>query len=272
MDEYTETNRKHWDELVGLHIGTAMYDVPGFKAGRDTLHSIEVEELGDVQGKSLLHLQCHFGNDTLSWARRGAIVTGVDFSEPAIEAARKHACELGIDARFVHSDIHSLPANLDGQFDIVFTSYGTVFWLPDLARWAEVIEHFLRPGGVFYIVDFHPMLGVFEPVGEELAVTHPYFPTGKPLRFDDDGSYADRSASVQNRTTYTWTHPISETVNALLDAGLRLDFLHEFPYTAEQWYPFMEHAGGDYWRLTKHDGCVPMLFSIRAHKPRSSDV
>ena len=272
MDDYTETNRKHWDELVGLHLGTAMYDVPGFKAGRDTLHSIEVEELGDVHRKSLLHLQCHFGNDTLSWARRGATVTGVDFSEPAIEAARTHASELGIDARFVHSDLYALPEHLNRQFDIVFTSYGTIFWLPDLTRWAQVIAHFLKPGGVFYIVDFHPMLGVFEPVGEDLAVTHPYFPTGEPLRFDDDGSYADRATSVQNRTTYTWTHPISETVTALLDAGLRLDFLHEFPYTAEQWYPFMEHAGGDYWRLTKHDGCVPMLFSIRAHKPGSSDV
>jgi SAM-dependent methyltransferase len=139
MDTYFETNLKHWDELVGVHKETPYYDLAGFKAGRDSVHSTEVGELGDVAGKTLLHLQCHFGMDTLSWARRGAIVTGVDFSQRAIESARALATELGIDARFVHSDIYSLPDNLAGQFDVVFTCYGTNFWLPDLDRWAAVI-------------------------------------------------------------------------------------------------------------------------------------
>jgi SAM-dependent methyltransferase len=265
MDDYLETNRKHWDELAGIHPTTAHYDVAGFKAGRDTLHALEIDELGDVRRRSLLHLQCHFGLDTLSWARRGAIVTGVDFSARAIDAARALAAELGIDARFVHSDIYSLPGNLDGRFDIVFTSYGTIFWLPDLRRWADVVAHFLRPGGLFYIVDFHPMAGVFEKA-DDLAVTYPYF-GGEPVMFEEDGSYADRSAPVQSRRTYSWAHPVSETVTALLDAGLRLDFLHEFPYSVEQWYPFMKRDAGGYWRLTKHDGSIPLMFSIRATKP-----
>lgn len=229
MDEYTETNRKHWDELVGLHLGSAMYDVPGFKAGRDTLHSIETDELGDVNGKSLLHLQCHFGNDTLSWARRGAIVTGVDFSEPAIEAARSHASELGIDARFVHSDIYSLPDNLSGQFDIVFTSYGVLFWLPDLSRWAEIVARFTRPGGTFYIAEFHPINGVFEATPEGAIVpVRPYF-AGEAIRIEEDGSYADRDAAVESRLTFSWSHPISEVVSELIKAGLRIEHLHEFP-------------------------------------------
>jgi SAM-dependent methyltransferase len=265
MDDYLETNRKHWDELAGIHPTTEHYDVAGFKAGRDTLHTLEIDELGDVRGRSLLHLQSHFGLDTLSWARRGAIVTGVDFSAGAIDTARALAAELGIDARFVHSDIYSLPENLDGQFDIVFTSYGTIFWLPDLKRWAEVVAHFLRPGGLFYIVDFHPMAGVFEKA-DDLAITYPYF-GGEPLMFEEDGSYADRSAPVQSRRTYSWAHPISETVTALLDAGLRLDFLHEFPYSVEQWYPLMKRNADGYWRLTKHDGSIPLMFSIRATKP-----
>jgi SAM-dependent methyltransferase len=268
MDTYFETNLKRWDELVGVHKETPYYDLAGFKAGRDSVYSIEVGELGDVAGKTLLHLQCHFGMDTLSWARRGATVTGVDFSQRAIESARALASELGIDARFVHSDIYSLPDNLAGQFDVVFTSYGTNFWLPDLDRWAAIINHFLRPGGVFYIIDFHPMSGIFEDQGEvqDLTVAYPYFPSG-PLFFEVEGTYADRTATVLNRGTYSWVHPISESVTALLDAGLRLDFLHEFPYTVEQWYPFMERDPGGYWRLTKHDGSIPLMFSIRATKP-----
>jgi SAM-dependent methyltransferase len=268
MDTYFETNLKRWDELVGVHKDTPYYDLAGFKAGHDSVHSIEVGELGDVAGKTLLHLQCHFGMDTLSWARRGATVTGVDFSERAIESASALASELEIDARFVHSDIYALPENLAGQFDIVFTSYGTNFWLPDLDRWAAVINHFLRPGGVFYIIDFHPMAGVFEEQSDvkDLTVAYPYFPAG-PMFFEVEGTYADREATVQNRATYSWAHPIGETVTALLDAGLRLEFLHEFPFTTERWYPFMERGDDGYFRLTKHDGSVPLMYSIRARKP-----
>ena len=268
MNEYTEANRRHWDEVVPIHLASEMYDVASFKAGKSKLKPVEFAELGDVRGKTLLHLQCHFGLDTLSWAREGAIVTGIDFSERAIEAARALASETGIDARFVLSDVYSLPDKLNGQFDNVFASYGVLFWLPDVPRWAKVVAHFLRPGGTFYMVEFHPIVGVFDsdPVVTDLQVRYPYFPTPEPLRFDDDGTYADRSAKLEHRVTYSWPHPVSEVVTALIDAGLRIEFFHEFPFTTESWFPFMEEVGERCYRLAKHDGSVPLLYSIKATK------
>ena len=268
MDEYTEANRRHWDEVVPIHLASEMYDVASFKAGKSKLKPVELAEVGDVRGKTLLHLQCHFGLDTLSWAREGAIVTGIDFSDRAIEAARALAEECGIEARFVLSDVYSLPDELDGQFDIVFASYGVLFWLPDVARWAKVAAHFLRPGGTFYMVEFHPIVGVFDsdPAVTDLQVRYPYFPTPEPLRFDDDGTYADRSAKLEHRVTYSWPHPVSEVVTALIDAGLRIEFFHEFPFTTEAWFPFMEETEHRSYRLTKHDGSVPLLYSIKATK------
>jgi SAM-dependent methyltransferase len=268
VNDYTEANRRHWDEIVPIHAGSEFYDVASFKAGESKLKPVEREELGDVRGKSMLHLQCHFGLDTLSWAREGAIVTGADFSPQAIETARALAAETGTEARFVLSDLYQLPRSLDGQFDIVFTSYGVLCWLADLVHWAEVAAHFVRPGGTFYIVEFHPFAGVFddEPDVTDLRVRYPYFPSGEPLRFEVDGTYA-ASTKLDRRVTYEWPHPISEVVTALIQAGLRIDFLHEFPFSTYQFLPFTEQVSDHIVRLTKHDGCVPLLFSIKATKP-----
>ena len=148
MEQYLEANRKLWDQWTAEHEASPFYDVAGFRAGKDRLRSIELSEMPDVRGKTLLHLQCHFGLDTLAWARRGAIASGVDFSEQSIALARSLSQELGIAADFYCSDIYNLPAVLDGQFDIVFTSYGVLHWLKDLQRWGEVIAHFLKPGGI----------------------------------------------------------------------------------------------------------------------------
>ena len=162
MNEYFEANRRHWDEVVPIHMRSDLYDVDSFKAGKSKLKPVEREELRDVRGKTMLHLQCHFGLDTLSWAREGAIVTGVDFSEPAIEGAKALAAETGIEARFIISDVYSLPDRLEEEFDIVFTSYGAICWLPDIGRWAQVVTRFLKPGGTFYMVEFHPVCGIFD--------------------------------------------------------------------------------------------------------------
>jgi SAM-dependent methyltransferase len=270
MDEHLETNRRHWDELVPLHTQSDYYDVASFKAGKSSLHDLERQELGDVRGKTLLHLQCHFGMDSLSWAREGAVVTGIDFSGPAIEAARALAAETGVEARFVVSDVYSLPENLDERFDVVYASYGVLFWLPDMARWAAVVAHFLKPGGTLYIVEFHPIQHVFD-TGEEagdLNVNDTYFPPAGPLMFDDDGSYARPDAKLTNRVTYSWPHPLSEVVTALAESGLHIEFLHEFPFTVEKFFPFMEPAGERLYRLTKRDGAIPLLYSIKATKPR----
>ena len=162
MDRRLETNRNNWNERTPVHAASDFYDLEGFKAGHITLTDIERREVGDVSGKTLLHLQCHFGQDTMSWSRLGAIATGVDFSDAAIELAQSLNDDLGLTARFIHSNIYDLPDALDERFDIVFTSYGVLNWLPDLDRWAKVIYKFLKPSGTFYIIEFHPFADVFE--------------------------------------------------------------------------------------------------------------
>lgn len=264
MDSYMRMNREVWNELTPIHARSEFYDVEGFKAGKSTLKSIELEELGDVSGKSLLHLQCHFGLDTLSWARLGARVTGVDFSDRAIALARSLSKELGIEASFVCSNIYDLPKNLGGDFDVVFTSYGVLAWLPDLKRWAEVINHFLRRGGTFYMVEIHRLLQVFDDSGDcnELRVINSYFPTNdEPLRFEKTGSYADGSVLLDNES-YEWTHSLGEVVSALTGAGLRIDFVHEFPVCCYKALPFMKEDEEGWWRL-KGDN-IPLTFSLKA--------
>lgn len=266
MDERVEANRKHWDEAVPIHVASTTYDVANFGKGRGRLKPVELEEVGDVRGKSLLHLQCHFGLDTLSWAMEGARVTGADFSEPAIEAARKLAEEHGIDARFVVSDIYDLPERLDGNFDIVFTSYGALNWLPDVERWAGVAWHFVKPGGTFYIVEFHPVAMIFDddPDVTELKVRYPYFPEFGPIRSEDDGTYAELDAKFENKVTYDFPHPTSEVVTALIDAGFQIEFFHEFPFGNWKFLPIMEHIDRYTCRLIKNHGSVPLLYSIKA--------
>ncbi|HNU87071.1 MAG TPA: class I SAM-dependent methyltransferase, partial [Ferruginibacter sp.] len=155
---YFEENKKSWNKRTGVHKDSAFYDLDGFKKGTSSLTKIELNELGDVKGKTLLHLQCHFGMDTMSWEREGAIVTGVDLSDEAIKLANEVKNELGLKAQFICSNVYDLKEHLDKKFDIVFTSYGTIGWLPDLDKWADTVSYFLKPGGTFYIVDFHPAL------------------------------------------------------------------------------------------------------------------
>ncbi len=270
MNEYLAANRRHWDECVPIHVRSDMYDVASFKAGKSKLKPIELEELGDVRGKTLLHLQCHFGLDTLSWARdEGAIVTGIDFSEPAIEAARALGADCGIDATFLVSNVYELPEKLDGQFDIVFTSYGALNWLPDIERWALVAAHFVKPGGTFYVAEFHPIVGIFDdaPDVTDLIVRYPYFQPDQPLRWEGFGTYTDRSVKLEHDVTFEWCHPTSEVLTALIDAGLRIDFFHEFPITCHEQLPIMEPIDDQMSRLSKHDGSLPLMYSIRATKP-----
>ena len=269
---YMDTNRAHWDEITPIHVASSFYDVDGFRRDPNRLKPVELEEVGDVRGKSLLHLQCHFGMDTLSWANRGATVTGMDFSEPAIEQARALSAELNIPATFIQSNVYDLPDVLHEQFDIVFTSYGAITWLPDLWRWAKVAAHFVKPGGFFYVAEFHPFSQVFDdaPGVDDLHVRYPYFPANEPMMFDDGIDYADRTATLTNRVTFNFPYPLADVVTSIIDAGLRIDFLHEFPYTSYEVLPFAEQVGDRQWRLTKHDGCVPLVFSVKATKPADS--
>ena len=271
MDDRLETNRRNWNERVPVHVASSFYDVASFKAGRITLHDIERREVGDVSGKSLLHLQCHFGLDTMSWCRLGARATGVDFSNVAIATARRLNAELGLGARFIESNVYDLPAVLDEAFDIVYTALGVLCWLPDLEGWAQVVARFLKPGGVFYLFDNHPMLWVFEPVAgqsgdgvADLRVRHGYFSDAAGLAFEGgEPSYA--GSEIIESGSHEWAHSVSEILAAVQGAGLTLEFFHEFPVNCYQAFPGMEHIDG-WWRFPK-DNHLPQTFSLRAHKP-----
>ena len=267
--EYVEANRRHWDEAVAYHVASALYDVARFKQAPDRLKPLELAEVGDVRGKTLLHLQCHFGIDSISWARQGAVVTAVDFSPNAIAQARLLAAEVGAGVRFIESDVDALPGRLHEQFDVVFTSYGVLGWLPDIRRWAQVAAGFVKPGGVFYIVEFHPIPDVFDDrvTDGELQVAYPYFPQAEPLAFDNPGTYADPAAQMRHRRTYNFPFTLGDVVTGLVEAGLRIEFLHEFPYSFGRHLPFTHEVGPGNVRLIRHDGSLPLLFSIRATKP-----
>ncbi|MEO1436754.1 MAG: class I SAM-dependent methyltransferase [Bacteroidota bacterium] len=197
--EAFESNKHLWNVWAANHSKSGFYDVEGFKNGACALKHIEVEALGaEIADKSLLHLQCHFGLDTLSWARRGAKATGIDFSKEAIGIANALSAETGIPAKFVESDLYDLPNQLEGQFDVVFTSYGVLGWLPDMDAWAKVINHFLRPGGTFYIVEFHPFFYTFEFADQEMVYS--YFNKGV-IKEENEGSYAHRGAEFKT-TSY----------------------------------------------------------------------
>lgn len=266
MNEYLTANRQLWDEWTDIHEKSPYYRIEEFKAGRCTLHSVELEELGDVTGKSLLHLQCHFGLDTMSWARRGAIATGVDFSEKAIKLAQSLSEEVQVPGRFLCSNIYDLPAMLDDRFDIVFTSYGVLTWLPDMTRWAQVVSHFLKPGGVFHVIDFHPFAYVFDDEKPGLRVTTRYFVQPEPLEFGPGGTYAEPEAET-TRHSHEWPHSLSEIIDSLISAGLRIDFLHEFPFSVDRTqFAGMVQGDDGYWRLPEHSESVPLMFSIKCTK------
>lgn len=254
-------NRTLWDAWTRVHRDSAFYDVAGFLAGRDPLNRIETEELGDVTGKRFLHLQCHFGLDTLGWARRGARVTGIDFSPEAVATARELAGRAGLEATFVESDVYALGEHGLGTFDIVHTSYGVLSWLPDLERWAEIVAAHLAPGGILHLVENHPFTMMLDEDG--VSIRWPYLSTGGPIRFDSEESYV---APIEEGPLpeYNWAHGIGEVVTALIGAGLRIVWLREYPRTPYPFPGFLEkRPEGDYgWPGGRED--IPLTFSIGA--------
>ncbi|MFX1371849.1 MAG: class I SAM-dependent methyltransferase [Promethearchaeota archaeon] len=265
-DKFFKKNLKRWNELVEINAKSKFYDLEGFKSGKISLLSIELKELGDVKGKSLLHLQCHFGMDTLSWARLGAEVTGIDFSDKAINLAKNLSKELKIPGRFILSNLYDIPEVLNEKFDIIFTSYGSICWLPNLITWAQIISDFLKEEGIFYIIDNHPFGLLIDEHQKAFRVGYNYFSEGIPICFDENGAYADPLAKLKNRKSYDWLHSMSSIVNALIDANLEIEFLHEFPFTFHNIHPNMKRREDGYWEFTDLEFTVPMMFSIKAYK------
>ena len=264
MDKYIAENRDYWDEITPIHVRSAFYDIAGFKAGTSTMRMpFEAEEMGNLDGKSLLHLQCHIGMDTLTWARAGAKVTGADFSGEAIKTARLLSREIGIKARFIESDIYALPDVLKEKYDIVYTGGGAICWLPDLPRWAGIIAHFLKPKGFFYIMEGHPFMSVFDnsPEATELKVKYSYFNAPEWIDEEPGYDYADSTYAIKSRQN-EWMHPLSEIINSLIQAGLKIDFLHERPMIFFKALPFMVKGKDKYWHL-KGDK-LPQIFSLKA--------
>jgi SAM-dependent methyltransferase len=266
-EEHFEKNRRHWDEVTPIHARSKFYDLDSFKRGQTSLLPVEIAELGEVTGKRMLHLQCHFGMDTLSWTRMGAVVTGVDFSPVAIGMARQLSEELDLPARFIESNIYDLDNTLQERFDIVFTSYGVLLWLPDLTGWARMVASHLEPGGTFYIVEEHPCAACLDDkVTERLQMEFPYFTGGTPLQSDEPGTYTDSDSDIQNTKTVEWPHPLSEIIDSLIVAGLELEYLHEFPFGFYERHPNMKRGEDGLWRFLDMKWSFPLMFSIKARK------
>lgn len=257
----TDINRSLWDGWTRLHESSTFYDLDGFRRGASSLKRIELDEAGEVQDLDFLHLQCHFGQDTLSWARLGAKVTGVDFSAEAIGLARRLSTELDLSATFIQADVLTLPASLSGGFDRVFTSYGVLSWLPDLSIWAVNIARCLRPQGLFHLVEFHPLLDTFSDNGTPFH--YPYFKS--PLPNTVFGSYAAQDADFTHEAM-NWSFSLGEVVTALCEAGLRIESLREYDYSPYPCYPFLIERAPDEFIL-RGAAPSPHVFSIRARKP-----
>ncbi|WP_394494447.1 class I SAM-dependent methyltransferase [Shewanella sp. ENK2] len=254
--DYLTTNKQAWNERAKVHFDSSFYDVPSFLAGETTLTEIELAELNDVADKSLLHLQCHFGLDTLSWARRGAKVTGVDLSNTAIDKANELAKQCQISADFVCSDVYSYSAYSQHSFDIVFTSFGAICWLPCLTQWAKVIADNLKSGGTFYMAEFHPVQDVLE--------GYPYFHQSKP-DIVTEGSYTDVEDDTP-QTMVTWAHSLGEVINALIQAGIRIDSVNEYPYSPYNCFEnLIEQQPNQFHSIVKGQS-IPLVFSIKGTK------
>ncbi|MGE3961190.1 MAG: class I SAM-dependent methyltransferase [Dehalococcoidia bacterium] len=279
---YFDANLARWDESVAIHAASQGYDLEGYLRGEKTLYAVETEEVGDVTGRTLLHLQCHFGMDTLNWARLGATVTGLDFSPEAVVRATQLAEEIGItDARFIETNLYDAPHVLSEQFDIVYTGIGALNWLPDIRGWARVAAGFVKPGGFLYLYEGHPMLWSLDEdqPAPPFQLRYPYFEVAQPVEWDWDQTYTD-GPKLKNTRGYEWNHGLGEIVTALIEEGLRLEFLHEHRTLAWQGLPSMVPVEGGVadgthhqrrvaWQLPEAQrDMVPLMYSLRASRPR----
>ncbi|MGQ4338539.1 class I SAM-dependent methyltransferase [[Kitasatospora] papulosa] len=268
-EDWHEINRARWDERVPIHAAGDFYGLDAFLAGRDALRDFELAEVGDVTGRTLLHLQCHIGLDTLSWARHGAAhVVGLDFSGPAVETARglARSLELPADrAAFVGADVYdAAQAVPDSSYDIVYTGLGALNWLPDVTRWAEVAASLVAPGGFLYLAEFHPFTDCLDDETGS-TVTYDYF-SREAWVDDSPGTYADLDAVTVHNRSVEWQHPVGEVVSALAAAGLRIEFLHEHDASLFPRYQVLKRGGDGYYRFPSDRPRIPMMYSVKASR------
>ena len=259
---YFKINKDTWDKKVSIHTKSEFYDVEGFKKGKTSLNYYELQELGNVKGKSLLHLQCHFGQDTLSWSRLGATCTGIDLSSEGIKQAKLLNSALGLNATFIESNLYDVPKKVIGEFDIVFASYGVIGWLHDLKTWGEIIASKLKIGGVFYLIEFHPIVWMYDYLDKTPVMRYAYS-REEVIYEEEQGTYADETADLLSKT-YSWNHGLGEVINALTEAGLHIDYLNEYDESPYNVLPdLVETKSGNYELKEK---LYPLVFEIKATK------
>ena len=258
-------NRALWNARVPHHVGSRMYDVEGFIAGRSSLTAIELDLLGDVRDQRVLHLQCHFGQDTLSLARMGAHVIGLDISDAALDEARRLAERCALKADWVLSNVIDHQSELDGRFDIVYTSYGTIGWFPDLKPWAANIARYLKPGGQLVFVEFHPVMWMFD--NAFTHVQYAYFNRGV-IAEEEQGTYADRDAPVA-LPSYGWNHDLGEVLTALLDVGLRIERFVELDGSPHDCFANTVQGADGLYRIKGMESKLPMVYGLTVRKERA---
>jgi 2-polyprenyl-3-methyl-5-hydroxy-6-metoxy-1,4-benzoquinol methylase len=257
---YLDINRNAWNNKIDAHLKSEFYDLEGFLKGKSSLNEFELALLGDIRGKTILHLQCHFGQDSISLSRLGAIVTGVDLSDRAIESAREIAKDTQSNTTFICCNIYELPKHLNETFDIIFTSYGTIGWLPDLNKWAEIVSQFLKPNGQFVFVEFHPVVWMFDDNFEK--IDYKYFNSGAILE-TESGTYADKNAEI-TQSYVMWNHGISEVLNNLIKHGLEIKSLDEYDYSPYNCFNKTIEFEPKKYRIEHLDDKIPMVYSIHA--------
>jgi 2-polyprenyl-3-methyl-5-hydroxy-6-metoxy-1,4-benzoquinol methylase len=258
---YLEINRQSWNNRVDSHLKSEFYDMKGFMNGKTSLNDIELKLLGNIKGKSILHLQCHFGQDTISLSRLGADVTGVDLSDKAIESAMQIAKDTNSNAQFICCDIFDLPNHLHKKFDIVFTSYGTIGWLPDLNKWAKIVFEFLKPNGQFVFVEFHPVVWMFDDNFEK--ITYKYFNSGAIVE-TESGTYADKQAEI-TQSYVMWNHGIGEVLNSLIKNSLTINSLEEYDYSPYNCFNKTIEFEPNKYRIEHLGDKIPMVYAISAN-------
>lgn len=265
MKNYLEINKNSWNAKVEPHLKSDFYFVDEFLNGRSSLNSIELELLGNIEGKTILHLQCHFGQDSISLSRLGAKVTGIDLSDKAINAAKDLAGQCETNTEFICSDVYNLPNILDQKFDIVFTSYGAIGWLPDLDKWAGVISRFLKPDGKFIMAEFHPVVWMFDDDFKEIAYS--YF-NEKPIVEISEGTYADFSADIVQEYVM-WNHSMAEVLQSLINHNFELKNFQEFDWSPYPCFKRVEEFESKKWRIPKFGNKIPIVFALTAQKKSS---
>ena len=259
---YVEINKHSWNNRTDTHLNSEFYNLEGFLKGETSLNPLDLEIIGDIRGKAILHLQCHFGQDTMSLSRLGAEVTGVDLSDKAISNAKRIAKETNSDAKFICCDVYDLEQHLDEKFDIVFTSYGTITWLPDLEKWGKLISKFLKPDGKFIFIEFHPVVWMFDDNFEKIGYN--YFNVS-PIIESESGTYADKSADI-SQSYVTWNHSMSEVISSLLDNQMQITDFREYDYSPYNVFSNMIEFEPKKFRIKHLDNKIPMVYSIVAHK------